>query len=113
ARGRPPRRWTASAGWAPSETIARAGTAISDLDLAMTPDGASVMAWTASDGAKSVLLASRSSPGQGWGTPEVVVEHEGTACVPGHSIPRSPRVGLDDAGNATAVWFALGCARGT
>jgi hypothetical protein len=107
------RRWMESAGWAPPETIARSGTAIAALDLAVAPDGTGVMVWTANVGAKRALLASRSAPGREWGPPEAIVEPEGTACVPGQGFPRSPRVGLDDAGNATVVWIAPDCSTGS
>jgi hypothetical protein len=105
------RRWTGSAGWAPPQAIERAGTAITDLDLAVAPDGTAVMVWTANNGARRVLLASRSAAGR-WGPPEVIVEQDSTACVPGHGYPRSPHVGLDDAGNATVIWTAPDCSTG-
>lgn len=64
--------------------------------LAASPDGYVAAVWRQWDGFRNNIWTSRYVPGQGWGYAQVLEDDDGDAFW--------PRVAVDDAGNAMAVW---------
>ena len=91
-------RYTAAAGWGTAVLIEtdNAGGATYP-QIAVAPSGTAVAVWSQSDGTRVNVWANRYIAGSGWGT-AVLVESDNT----GHAI--NPKVALDPAGNAVAVW---------
>ncbi len=57
------------------------------------------------------MLAVRADADGSWGPPEVVAERETANCgEAGRSGLYAPHVGVDDAGNTTAIWIEWDCA---
>jgi len=89
--------YTPYVGWsAPVELdTLRAGNAEQPA-VAMNAAGRAVAVWVLRNGAQADLYAAEYAPGEGWSAPRVVESR---------SEPVStPRVAVDDAGNALAVW---------
>ena len=73
--------------------------------VAMDPSGRAVVVWAQADGARDNIWATRFTPSQGWSAPELVEEDDtGTAM--------HPRIAMDDAGRAVAVWVLYDGVRG-
>ena len=77
--------------WLPPQTLT--ATDSKAPVVAVAPDGTTVVAWSRSAGATSVVEAARRRPGQAFGTPVRL-----------GSDASDPRVGVDAAGNATVAW---------
>jgi len=89
--------YTPYVGWtAPVELdTVRAGNA-EQPTVAMNAAGRAVAVWVLRNGAQADLYAAEYAPGGGWSTPRVVESR-------GEPVS-TPRVAVDDAGNALAVW---------
>ena len=64
--------------------------------IALDPRGNAIAIWSRFDGAAESILTNRYSVGFGWDTARFLEGEEGTA--------RAPRLAIDGAGNAAAVW---------
>jgi hypothetical protein len=65
--------------------------------IAMDPHGNAVVVWSQSDGTRDNVWANRFVAGTGWGAAMLIeTDDAGSAS--------NPRVGVDPAGNAVAVW---------
>jgi hypothetical protein len=89
--------YTPYVGWtAPVELdTARAGNAEHPA-VAVNTAGRAVAVWVLRDGAQASLYAAEYAPGGGWSTPQVVESRAEPVS--------TPRVAVDDAGNALVVW---------
>ncbi|MBW2550881.1 MAG: hypothetical protein JRE19_09530 [Deltaproteobacteria bacterium] len=88
-------RCTPTGDWGTAERIS------DDVDsnrpqLAMNSSGDAIAGWHQGDGERNNLWASRFSRSNGWETPELIEEEEGTAY--------GPQVVMDPQGRAVAVW---------
>lgn len=91
-------RYTPAAGWGTAELIETDdnGTA-QDVQVAIDAAGNAVAVWRQHDGTRHNIWANRYDAASGWGTAEQIeTNNVGDAY--------SPRVALDAAGNAIAVW---------
>ena len=98
-------RYTTGSGWAAAVRLDTedAGDA-TDPHVAIDPDGSVVAVWHQSGGELENIWASRSTPGDGWGTAELIENNDD-----GHA--GDPRVAVDPEGNAIAVWHQSDGAR--
>ena len=89
-------RYTATLGWSsPVLVEGNVGNAWFPF-LAVAPNGEAVVVWKQSDLARFNAWANRYVPGIGWGASVLLETANGD--------PILPRVAIDPAGNATAVW---------
>jgi hypothetical protein len=79
--------------WEPASVVAAHAA---KFTLAGNPSGDAVVVWSDSEGSLGSIFANRYTAGAGW---------SGEAPLEGSANPaRSPDVGMDDGGNAIAVW---------
>ncbi len=92
-------RYDSDGGWTEAHRLeeSNAGDAI-DPHVAMNPKGTAAAVWQQFDGRSFGIWCSRYTPSAGWRTAEPVETHE-----LGDSL--EPRVAIDPAGNAMAVWY--------
>ena len=91
-------RYTPAAGWGTAELIETddSGSA-EEVQMAMDTAGNAVAVWRQHDGTRNNIWANRYDAVNGWGTAELIeTDDAGNAS--------APRVALDPAGNAIAVW---------
>jgi hypothetical protein len=90
-------RYDIDSGWQDPELleIQNAGRA-QEPRLVAAPDGFVIAVWRQWDGFRNNVWSNRYRPGTGWGQAEVIEDERGDAWW--------PRVDMDDAGNAMAVW---------
>lgn len=72
-------------------------TGARDPDLAVHPDGHAIAVFGQPDGARDNIWFNRFTPAQGWETPAPVERRDA-------DVMTNPRVAMDSAGNAIAVW---------
>lgn len=70
---------------------------VSGVGVAVGPDGSATAVWARSDGGPLDIWANRCSGDGQWGTPRGIEQDDA-------GDARSPRVGVDDLGNAIVVW---------
>lgn len=92
------RRYTAGSGWGPSiEFVETNSGNASAPRVAVDPAGNAVAVWMQYDAGRHDIWSNRHIPGTSWATPEKIeTDDSGTAA--------APRVVVDTAGNAFAVW---------
>lgn len=92
------RRYAAGSGWASSiEYVETSNGDASVPRIAVDPAGNAVAVWIQSDAGRQDIWSSRHVPAIGWAAPEKIeTDDNGTAA--------APRVAVDAAGNAFAVW---------
>lgn len=84
-------------GWGSAVAIEHDDTGFaSQVDVAMDGAGNAVAVWRQQNGGAAGLWANRLLAGVGWGSP---IQIDG-----GGTLPSQPRVAMDSAGNAMAVW---------
>ncbi len=90
-------RYVAGSGWGSAELIETddAGSAL-EPRIAVDASGNALAVWAQSDGLRDNIWSNRYAAGIGWGIAELVETDDGAAT--------APRVGIDDSGNALAVW---------
>ena len=87
-------QYTREAGWGVPQLVQSNATF---HDLAINASGVAVAVWTKSDAIQETVWSSRYTPGIGWDVADqVAVGFSGEV--------RSPKVGIDDQGNAIALW---------
>ena len=82
--------------WSEPQQLSASGGGAQEGQLAVGPGGSLVAVWYRSDGSNYVIQATERPPGGSWSEPVDLSK-------PGESA-QSPRIGLDAAGDATAVW---------
>lgn len=92
-------RYVAGTGWTGPSAIEAYPFSSDDVQIAIAPNGEATAVWRQWDGSANSIAANRFSPGIGWGTATYI---EGAA---GEAI--EPRVAMDTAGAAIAVWREL------
>ena len=92
-------RFVPGDGWGTARRIIRFWAEGGSPDVAMDPAGNAIVVWQQANFETFDIWANRFVPGQGWGWAELV-EANGVAKT------HTPRVGMDPAGNAVAVWTA-------
>ena len=91
-------RYTPSGGWGVAELIETDDTGDAQApQVAVDPDGNATAVWNQSDGTVTNIWANRYTPGGGWGAAEPIETND-------VGFPLAPQVGMDDNGNAVAVW---------
>lgn len=92
------RQYAVATGWATAEIVETDGSGeIQAPQVAIGSNSDAVAVWVQSDGTRKNVLASRYVAGNGWGRAELIeTDHAGDG--------EFPRVGMDPAGNAIAVW---------
>ncbi|HEU5075247.1 MAG TPA: hypothetical protein VFU02_13750 [Polyangiaceae bacterium] len=83
-------------GWTTPEPILPEDETGMDPDVALDPEGNAVVVWYRESASEAHVSANRFSPETGWGGPEIIDSASLAA--------RYARVGMDDQGNAIAVW---------
>lgn len=87
----------AGIGWTSPESIQSVGSDLGqEPDLAIDPEGNGIAVWHQYRDGSVRVWANRFATGLGWGTPETI-----------ETAPQGayfPRIGMDGAGNAVAVW---------
>lgn len=83
-------------GWTPAEPLQPDTESGEEPDAAMDPEGNVIVAWHEWNGSGSSVRANRFTAGAGWDEPQRI----------GPALPSAQyaRVGVDDAGNAIAIW---------
>ena len=92
-------RYTTGMGWGLAELIETndASNAVNP-QISIDSSGNAVAVWIQSDGSSpDSVYANRYSVGQGWGNAELIETDDA-------GIVQSPQLGVDDSGNAVAVW---------
>ena len=82
--------------WLSPTQLSAAGRDAEEPRVAVSPGGEAVAVWTRFDGANTIVQASGRPPGGAW-SPAVDISVAGRNA-------EEPDVGIDSAGNATAVW---------
>lgn len=91
-------RYTAGSGWGTEIPVETDNSGDADLpQVAMNDNGTAMAVWQQSDGTVTHIRANRYVPGSGWGVVALVE----TDTMADSDIPR---VGMDAAGHAVAVW---------
>lgn len=89
-------RYTTSGGWGNAELIEAIAGEAADPRVAVDGAGNALAVWQQSDGVRNNIWANRYSAGSGWNNAELIEGSAGDAA--------NPRLGIDGAGNALAVW---------
>lgn len=99
------RRYTPAGGFEPAESI-DTGDAVDTgfARVAINRAGEAVAVWSQNNGDWDNIWANRYRPGSGWAGPDAIAALEGGSA-------ERPQVGIDDAGNAVAVWQQFSGAR--
>ncbi|MGQ0797436.1 MAG: hypothetical protein ACT4OI_06210, partial [Methanobacteriota archaeon] len=90
-------RFTPGAGWATATYIEASGGEAIEPRVAMDAAGGAIAVWRQLSGSARSVFANRFVPGAGWGSPQLL-ETDDTGDAAG------PRIAMDAAGNAVAVW---------
>lgn len=93
-------RYQAGTGWSTPTIIETNATGGGQPEVAVDNSGNAVAVWTQSDGTRSNLWANRYVAGVGWGTATLIENHANNVV--------DPKVAMDTAGNAVAVWQESG-----
>ena len=93
----------AGAGWAPAETLSGAGADALEPQVALNPSGNAVAAWLSFDGRTYVVQSTTRSRDVPWSAVKDIS--------PRSPDLGSPRLALDAAGDAVAVWRGLSSSR--
>lgn len=91
-------RYTAGQGWGTAQLIEddNAGGAY-DPRIAVNSNGNAIAVWEQTAGSQRYFLVNRYTPGQGWGTPQLVETGNAGAAY-------DPQIAIDAGGNAVLVW---------
>jgi subtilase family protein len=89
----------AEGAWSAAETVSGDDALVRDPAVAVAPTGDAVAVWTAIRAGRSVIRAAVRRSDGGWSPP--------TDLSPPARAALSPRVAIDDTGNAAAVWVEL------
>lgn len=91
-------RYTAGQGWGTAQLIEddNAGGAY-DPRIAVNPNGNAIAVWEQTADSQRYFLVNRYTPGQGWGTPQLVETGSAGAAY-------DPQIAIDAGGNAMVVW---------
>ena len=83
----------------PLRTISVAGSGRTTIspDIAINASGTAIVVWAQSDGTQDNIWAKRFTPGVGWGLAQLIENEGGKAS--------SPRIDINSAGDAMAVWY--------
>ena len=91
-------RSSPASGWGTARRIeANNAGGASGPQVATDPDGNAIAVWSQSDGTRANIWANRYSPGDEWSTAEPIETND-----TGDAL--GPQLGMDDNGNAVAVW---------
>lgn len=93
-------------GWqsaAPVVTDATVMATATVPQVALDDAGNAMVVWAQSDGTRQTIWASRYNPSVGWGTPTRIDLIASNAASKDDAF--APQIGMDAAGNATAVWM--------
>lgn len=89
---------TRDGAWAATPTRLNSGLVdVQEPDVAVDARGNAFTVWTQQDGAMRNIWASRYEPGSGWSAPYTIEQNA--------ALADSPKVAMDAAGNAIAVWI--------
>ena len=89
-------RFVPGTGWGTAERIDSESRSGYTPDVAVDEAGNAIVVWAQADGTRNNIWANRYSPAFGWGTAQLLETDNSTA--------NGPRVVVDAAGNAIAVW---------
>jgi hypothetical protein len=89
-------RCTPTGEWGTPEPISDELNTISSPALAMSSRGIAMAGWQHWDGERNNLWASRFTPSNGWETPKLIEDEDGTAY--------GPQLAMDEHGRAVALW---------
>jgi hypothetical protein len=91
-------RYNAETGWETAVVISMSnGINCLRPDIAVNQSGLAIAVWSEINAVKGDIMSIRFIPGSGWGVPEKAETHTTGIC-------SSPKVGIDGAGNAAAIW---------
>jgi hypothetical protein len=89
-------RYTPTGEWGTPERISDELNTISSPELAMSSRGVAMAGWERWDGERNNLWVSRFTPSNGWETPELIEDEDGTAY--------GPHLAVDAHDRAIAMW---------
>lgn len=95
-------RYVPTTGWAAAEQVQTEDqeSAVKP-EIAVSSSGEAMAVWEQSDGAQTRIWANRYVPTAGWATAEPIEAHDGGSA-------HDPRIAVDSAGHAIAVWVREG-----
>ena len=92
-------RYRPAIGWQTAEKIDDKDSGnTASLAIGLDPAGNALAVWAESDGTRDNIWSNRYTVGGGWGSPELIESDDSGSA-------ESPRVAVDAAGNAVAVWY--------